>query len=508
MLNAMKKTSTIFIVLLIFAILCSGILTACQAEAGVLYPDGTYHLDKDKDGLCDQCAHKMEVTVTLLSVNDLHGKILPGTAPGVEGLTAYIAEQSPNTLLVSVGDMWQGSAISGSTKGDIVNDWMNSVGFDAMTLGNHEFDWGAEYIVSNMMAADFPYLAINVYDNTTHRRADFCQPSTVVELADCKVGVIGAIGDCYSSISQEMVSGYTFLTGDRLTELVANEARILREEQGVDAVVYCLHDGYGRDTAYPTSVDKYDIASYYQMTLSDVVDVVVEGHSHHSYILRDSNGVYHVQSGSDGECISSISLSIHHATHSVDVTPSVIEATDFSSKKSAEYNALIAGYETQFAQLTRPIAQVAHAYNSDQLRDLVCRAYCEAGTERWGKEYDVFLAGGYISVRAPYSLESGLLTYNMLYDLFPFDNRIALASIKGSDLRRVFLESDNRNYGYCLADYGEAMLDSIRADFTYYVVTDTYSLYYAPNRLSLVRWYDEDVYARDLLARLFADDVD
>ena len=84
-------------------------------------------------------------------------------------------------MLLSTGDMWQGAAESNLTKGGIIVEWMNLLGFVSMTLGNHEFDWGEDAIRDNLDIADFPFLAINVYSNTTNALADYCTPSVMIE---------------------------------------------------------------------------------------------------------------------------------------------------------------------------------------------------------------------------------------------------------------------------------------------------------------------------------------
>ena len=89
-----------------------------------------------------------------------------------------------------------------------------------MTVGNHEFDWGTSYIKTNAGLANFPYLGINVYSNTTNQRVDYLDPSVIINKNGAKIGIIGAIGDCYSSISASMVQDVYFKVGDDLTNLV------------------------------------------------------------------------------------------------------------------------------------------------------------------------------------------------------------------------------------------------------------------------------------------------
>ena len=230
------------------------------------------HVDYDIDNLCDKCGISVLVYVDFYAINDMHGKFTDSVnQPGVDELTTYLkrAEARDDYMIIlSAGDMWQGSAESNLTKGQIITDWMNEIGFAGMAVGNHEFDWGEEYVESNAQLAEFPLLAINIYDRDTNERVEYCDASVVVEAGELKIGIIGAIGDCYSSISAERTTGVYFKVGKELTQLVKDESTRLREQEGVDFVVYVLHDGYGNSPAGET-VTNSAIASYYDISLSD-----------------------------------------------------------------------------------------------------------------------------------------------------------------------------------------------------------------------------------------------
>lgn len=95
------------------------------------------------------------VVFDIYAVNDLHGRLtVTDTQPGVAGLSTYL-RQRENALLLATGDMWKGTAASDLTKGQLVTEWMNALGFAAMTLGGHEYDWGEAGIRGSDMVAKF-----------------------------------------------------------------------------------------------------------------------------------------------------------------------------------------------------------------------------------------------------------------------------------------------------------------------------------------------------------------
>ena len=120
--------------------------------------------------------------------------------------------------------------------------------------------------------------------------------------------------------------------------------------------------------------------------------------------------------------------------------------------------------------------------------------------KEWGDKYQIVLGGGFMSARSPYNLYAGEVTYGDLQTILPFDNQLTLCSIKGKYLRSKFLETSNDRYYIFCGDYGNSIRNNIDPNATYYLITDSYSAYYAPNNLTVIAEYDPNVFARDLLA--------
>ena len=459
------------------------------------------HADEDDDELCDLCGDSIIFTFNLYAFNDMHGVFSDTDGDiGVARLTTYLKKlKNENTIFLSSGDTWQGSSESNLTGGKIMTEWMNELGVSAMTLGNHEFDWGEEAIEENAELANFPFLAINIYDKDTNAPVTYAKPSVMVDLGEVQVGIIGAIGNCYSSISGEVSGGFYFKTGNELTALVKDESNRLRE-QGADFIVYSIHDGHDVNSSSSGYISDKDLAVYYDISLSDgYVDLVFEGHTHKKYIYKDTQGVYHVQAGGYNQAISKVDVSFNLISGKMKPYVSSIGSSTFAAMNPDPIvDTLLTKYENDIAKADEVLGTLPSGMSSYTLRQLIADLYLEAGLARWGDEYDIVLGGGFLTARNPYDLDSGEVQYRDLQAIFPFDNEIVLCSVSGRKLLSNFINTDNSNYFISLSDYGKSI--TVDPNKTYYIVVDTYTSTYSYNGLTEVARYDSGVYARDLLA--------
>jgi 2',3'-cyclic-nucleotide 2'-phosphodiesterase (5'-nucleotidase family) len=367
---------------------------------------------------------------------------------------------------------------------------MNEVGFSAMTLGNHEYDWGEDYIQDNADLADFPFLALNIYSKETNQLVDYCQPSTLVEVGEVKVGIIGAMGDCYSSISGEHTVGINFKTGSALTNLVKAESERLRAE-GADIIVYLIHDG--------TTYKALNVADYYDVSLSSggYVDVVFGGHTHSYYIFTDSYGVPHLQGGGDNsKGMTHVEVDVNFANGNVkiNVTDYVNNSALTNLPDSPIVEELINKYWDEIGWIYDSLGYNAKSRNSSTIKNTVIQLYYEAGVKKWGDKYDIVLAGGQINVRSPYYVYAGNVQYSDLQMILPFDNPLYLCKIKGSDLKTKFL--NNSDY----VKYSTITASQVNDSEYYYIIADSWTALYAWAKCTAVEIYDETTFARDLLA--------
>ena len=459
------------------------------------------HIDADANDICDRCSVSVLVTVDFYAINDLHGKFDDtDSQPGVDELTTYLKnakKTDDHAVFLSAGDMWQGSAESNMTKGKIITDWMNALEFEAMTLGNHEFDWGEEPVEDNAKLAKFPMLAINIFDKETNKRVDYASASVMVERGGVKIGIIGAIGNCYSSISPDKVKDVYFKVGGELTSLVKAESERLRAA-GADMIVYSVHAG--------SSSSENEMSSYYDIALSaGYVDLVFEGHTHQRYVAHDRHGVYHFQNGGENKGISHAEVAINFVNDKVTMKNAefVSTARYMGLEDDPTVDELLKKYENDISGATKVLGINKNYMSSNALCDLAAKLYYEAGVEKWGAQYNIALGGGFFQARSPYNLPAGEVTYGDLQAIFPFDNQLVLCSIQGKYLSSKFFNTSNSNYHIAYGEYGKSIKNSIDPNATYYVIVDSYTSTYAPNRLTEIARYDETTFARDLLAEYF-----
>ena len=165
-----------------------------------------------------------------------------------------------NILSLNAGDNFQGSLFYTTYKGAAELEVMNTLNFDAMTLGNHEFDDGETAIAPFLDKVKFPVVVANMEVNASSKLKDKFKPSTVIEIGGQKIGIVGAI----TPDTVELASpGPTVKFSDDVAA-ITTEVQKLKAE-GVNKIIALTHVGYHRDMEIAKIPD---------------VDVVVGGHSH------------------------------------------------------------------------------------------------------------------------------------------------------------------------------------------------------------------------------------
>ena len=245
---------------------------------------------------------KADYELTILHINDLHSRIEPISRfnstckpgddeegkcfGGVARLKTFLdtrrAELADgNVLTLDAGDQFQGSLFYTSYKGAAAAEFMEAIGFDAMTVGNHEFDDGPETLVRFIDSVSFPVLGGNVLAANDNPLAGRLQDHAVFERGGEKIGVISAVSTD-TVVTSSPGPGIRFADEvEQLKEAVAD-----LESLGVNKIIALTHVGFSRDRELAAQVAGIDVIvggdsnTYLSSTDSGAVDsypVWVEG---------------------------------------------------------------------------------------------------------------------------------------------------------------------------------------------------------------------------------------
>ena len=385
-------------------------------------------------------------TLTVIGTSDLHGHVerLPLLGGYVGALRARHA-----VLLVDGGDLFQGTIVSNAAQGAPVVRAMNELGYQASALGNHELDYGVAAFQARAKEATFPFLAANVTDEKTGAVPAWVTSRKIIEVGGVRVGITGGATRVTPTAANPInLRGLRF---DALAGPVRTQAEALRRE-GAEVVVAVVHaGGRCRDVEHPDDLSTCETDSeVFELARAlppGLVDVIVGGHTHQA-IAQRVGGIAVVQAWSKGEAFSRVDLVVggrpsrvksarifpphrlgpNDGYDGVHITPDERVAATFE----ADLRAADAVRERQLGP--RVDDRLWPSYTAESplgnlLADLMREAVPDA-------DFALQNGGG---VRA--EVPAGPLTYGSIYELAPFDNRLALVTLRGATLRALLLDN-------------------------------------------------------------------
>jgi 2',3'-cyclic-nucleotide 2'-phosphodiesterase (5'-nucleotidase family) len=407
------------------------------------------------------------VFLNILHTNDMHGGIVdvdatfmnPDFPPGIGGgawIASFVREARESCeqageffLLVDVGDCWQGTPVGNYDSGAFVVEWMNSVGFDMTTLGNHDFDRGAETALRNAGLMDFPVLCCN-FETEDGIVPDEIIPYIIMDFGGVKTAFIGlATPDTRTLVDQAGLEGYRFTGEVEAVERCAAEAR----EQGADVIVLVSHLGQPPDpeTYLERVFEAWDHGVEYtkgfalnNAELTCVVsglDAVISGHTHVGLAEPWVNPVTHaivVQGYANGTGIGWIRLHMDTETGTV---------TGFDCPLGDEYVSLLHDQywpDPENLALVESFRSVAEAGMDEVVGLTVSEIPRGAGEHplgrlvadaiRWRTGADVALMnrGG---IRA--AIPRGRVTARTVYSALPFEEDLMAFRVTGARLLEI-----------------------------------------------------------------------
>lgn len=391
-------------------------------------------------------AKPMEGKLVVVHTNDMHGyyettETSIGIA-GVAGLKNYYEAQGADVLLLDAGDFSQGSTLVSYYKGKNAAEYMAAAGYDAVSMGNHEFDYSFDALLDNMKVltdAGVKVIDANVINKETGK--SYFDANAVFEFDGIKVSVFGLdTSETLTKASPSNVKAVNFLDKEEMFKEAQAQVDKLKSA-GCDYIIALTHLGVDEESVGRRSTD---LAAAVKG-----IDLIVDGHSHTVIDGGEKVG--------DTVIVSTGSYLANVGTVVIDKEAKTEEAKLISA---ADYAAGTAQYdETVKALVAEDVAEVAEAYSKvfaktevhlegtkqivrsqeTNLGDFTADAYLYtaqkyADEHELGVNVDCAISnGGGIRV----SVEPGDISMDTLVTIFPFGNNVCLVTITGEQLLEV-----------------------------------------------------------------------
>lgn len=384
----------------------------------------------------------------ILHTNDTHSQLDPtdkneGGILRRKALIDSVRAEQPNVLLIDCGDMVQGTLYFSIYKGEAERDMMNNLGYDIQILGNHEFDNGIESIAQVWSGLNAEKLTSN-YDLRDTALDSIFKPYTIKEYGGKRIGFIAINLDPKGMIADSNTGGIKYLDGIKAANSLA---WFLKNIARVDAVIALTHVGY--DTHNPPTPSDVDIARS-----SEDIDIIIGGHSHTTinpavektpdYLIPNAAGdsILVVQTGGKGLYLGEITLNLDSMTPAYRLIP---VDSRLDNRIDPEAAALLAKYrkgvdELKMEKIGKMAQELPHG--SHMTVNWVADVMLEKGSELTDRKVDLSLVnkGG---IRR--GLPAGHITKELIMTMLPFENKLVVMEIKGSDLKaalNVFAEKN------------------------------------------------------------------
>ncbi|WP_421593836.1 5'-nucleotidase C-terminal domain-containing protein [Shinella sp. M27] len=392
--------------------------------------------------------------LNILHINDLHSRIeainkFDSTCSaeeegkgecfgGVARLKAAIDAQrqalsGKNVLLLNAGDNFQGSLFYTTYKGAAEAEFLNLMKFDAMTVGNHEFDDSEDGLAAFLDKVQFPVVTANVAAGASSKLGDRIKPFIVLDQGGQKIGIVGAVANDTAELSSP---GPNVLIGDDVADITAAIGEL--KKQGVNKIIALTHVGYPRDLAAIAKIPDVDVVvgGHTNTFLSNTSDKAEGPYP----TLVDNPGGYKVpvvQAGAYTKYLGDLKVVFDDAGVVKEASGEPI-LIDSKIKPDEAVLARIKELSGPIEELKNKIVAESSA-PIDGSRETCRAAECAMGnlvtdaildrTKDQGISIAITNGGG---LRA--SIDGGPVSMGEVISVLPFQNTVATFQLKGSDL--------------------------------------------------------------------------
>lgn len=417
---------------------------------------------------------------TILHTNDIHGRFVEddGRVIGMAKVKGLKDKYNPD-LMVDSGDAFQGLPVSNNSKGEEMAKAMNSVGYDAMTVGNHEFDFGYDQLLKLQKQLNFPIVSSNIYKNGKR----VFDSSTTVTKNNVRYGIVGVTTpETKTKTSPTAVEGVEFKDPLTSVKQAMNEIK-----NNVDVFVILSHLGVDKSTQKTWRGD-YLIDQLTKDASFKQPIFVLDGHSHTVIDNGEHYGTNNLlaQTGTalanvgrvdftfQNQKASDIKASLINVADAKEITPD--SQIDAQTKKAnddflKETSTVVIPNNTVTLNGERAQARTQET----NLGNLITDAMEAYASKNFSHHPDFAITNGG-GIRA--SIEKGEVTENDIITVLPFGNLISQIQVKGSDVEKAFehsLSADTETHD------GKKVLG---ANGGFLQVSDSLRVYYDINKAS------------------------
>src|ERR1044072_3904996 len=392
------------------------------------------------------------VQITILGTTDLHGNLFPvdyfTDKPDNRGLAKIatlirqIRKENPNVMLIDSGDTIQGTPLEyyhnekNNTTPDPMMLAMNELHYDAMTVGNHEYNFGLKVLEKARGEAKFPWLSANTYDVGTQKT--HYKPYIVKEVAGVKIGVLGLTTPGIPNWDNP--PNYAGLEFCEPVSEARKWVAVLRDQAKVDVVAIAMDMGLGEDLrsgeVSPGQVPHENEAIAIAQEVPGV-DVIFMGHTHREVPSLYINGVLLTQANYWGKQLARADLYLQknaNGSWRVYAKSARTLATDDRVEADPEVVKLAQPYDQETQEwLARVIGQSAEELTAKDARfrdtailDLIQKVQLEAG------KADVSMVASFNSEAR---IAKGPVTVRDIAGLYVYENTLVVLEITGQQLK-------------------------------------------------------------------------
>jgi len=378
--------------------------------------------------------------VDILSINDFHGALVEepkGKNVGAAKLATVVFEArkaNPNTVLVSGGDLYQGSALSAITKGAVVNDYLAYLGLVDSAVGNHEFDWGPGNFTTWSRDGKFPFLAANIIDKKTGAVASWAKPYHVVLVGGHKIAIVGfSTMETLTKAKAEFVADYDFQDPAKTAAKLVPEIIAKEKPELILAVTHLPSEADSKDAS--KALGMAELNELDALTKVAGINAIVTGHSHNS-VAGKLNGIPVVQGYYNGRALGKLSIAFASDGSSV-ITPSYLEPFKTKDKIAEDAGAakIYADYNARFgAGLSAKVAVVSGDLSHAKKANVtpMGKWACDVLKTRYGVQVYVQNGGGLRK-----GFVAGDAKVSDFWELMPFDNYTVTFKTSGKVLKEI-----------------------------------------------------------------------